>query len=95
MLETVRDSKEHGASQLYIAAQTTIAKMLFGPVGRAIMQRYHRTHIRFVEGLASQLLENLSDGELDIAILYLSEQPSLLQSDLLLSEHIRLITPAV
>jgi LysR family nitrogen assimilation transcriptional regulator len=49
--------------------------------------------VRFIEGLASQVLGRLSDGEVDIAILYLPEHPGALQFDLLLSEEIHLITP--
>lgn len=85
---------DQGPAQLHIAAQPTIARMLFAPLARALRQRYPRARLRLVEGLASQILEQLSDGELDLAILYVPEHPGPLRFDALLSEGVRLIAPA-
>jgi DNA-binding transcriptional LysR family regulator len=89
----MRDSAELGPARLCIAAQPTIARILFGSLGHALKERFPLTQVRFIEGLASQVLGRLSDGEVDIAILYLPEHPGALQFDLLLSEEIHLITP--
>ena len=83
-----------GPAQLHIAAQPTLARMLFAPLARALRQRYPRARLRLVEGLASQLLGQLSDGELDLAIVYVPEHPGPLRFDPLLSEGVRLIAPA-
>ncbi|HEV7817107.1 MAG TPA: LysR family transcriptional regulator [Janthinobacterium sp.] len=92
--KAMRNSAEQGPARLCIAAQPTIARILFGSLGKALKQRFPLTQVRFVEGLASQILAQLSDGGVDLAILYLPERPGALQFDLLLSEEIHLITPA-
>lgn len=93
-LAATQEGVDGGPAQLHVAAQPTIASMLFGPLGKALGARYPRTRLRFVEGLADQLLEKLAKGELDLAILYLPEHAGALQFDLLLSEGVRLIAPA-
>lgn len=92
--KAMRDSAEQGPARLCIAAQPTIARILFGSLGHALKQRYPLTQVRFVEGLASQVLGQLSDGAVDAAILYLPEHHGALQYDPLLSEEMHLITPA-
>lgn len=90
----MRDSAEQGPAKLCIAAQPTIARILFGSLGHALKARYPLTQVHFVEGLAADILNRLSDGAVDIAILYLPEHPGALQFDPLLSEGVQLITPA-
>lgn len=92
--KAMRNSAEQGPASLCIAAQPTIARILFGSLGHALKQRYPQTRVRFVEGLASQILKQLGDGAVDLAIMYLPEHHGALQFDLLLSEEIHLITPA-
>lgn len=67
----MRDSAELGPARLCIAAQPTIARILFGSLGHALKERYPLIQVRFIEGLASQVVGGLSDGEVDIAMLYL------------------------
>ncbi|MFK3799942.1 MULTISPECIES: LysR family transcriptional regulator [unclassified Pseudomonas] len=90
----MRDSAEQGPAKLCIAAQPTIARILFGSLGHALKARYPLTQVHFIEGLAADILNRLSDGAVDIAILYLPEHPGALQFDPLLSEGVQLITPA-
>jgi DNA-binding transcriptional LysR family regulator len=90
---TLRRSAELGPAKLCIAAQPTIARIMFGMLGQALKQHYPATRVRFVEGLASQILGLLRDGEIDLAIVYVPEQHGMLQYDLLLSEDVCLITP--
>ncbi|WP_036166138.1 LysR family transcriptional regulator [Massilia sp. 9096] len=90
----MRDSAEQGPARLCIAAQPTIARLLFGRLGHALKERYPLTQVRFVEGLASQILGQLGDGAIDVAILYLPEHHGALQYDALLTEEIHLVTPA-
>jgi LysR family nitrogen assimilation transcriptional regulator len=89
----MRSSAEQGPARLCIAAQPTIASILFGRLGKALKQRFPLTQVCFVEGLAAQILPRLSDGSVDLAILYLPERPGALLFDVLLSEEIHLITP--
>jgi LysR family nitrogen assimilation transcriptional regulator len=90
----MRDSAEQGPARLCIAAQPTIARLLFGSLGHALKERYPLTQVRFIEGLASQILGQLGDGAVDVAILYLPERHGALQYDPLLTEEIHLVTPA-
>ena len=92
--KAMRNSAELGPARLCIAAQPTIARILFGSLGKALKQRFPLTQVCFVEGLASQILPRLGDGSVDLAILYLPEHRGALQFDLLLSEEIHLVTPA-
>ncbi|MDR6925881.1 LysR family transcriptional regulator [Pseudomonas sp. BE134] len=89
----MRESVEHGPVKLCIAAQPTIARILFGRIGHALKARYPLTQLHFVEGLAADILNRLSEGSVDIALLYLPEHPGALQFDPLLSEGVQLITP--
>ncbi|WP_347558847.1 LysR family transcriptional regulator [Robbsia sp. KACC 23696] len=90
---TLRNSSELGPTRLCIAAQPTIARIMFGTLAHALSDRYPNTKIRFVEGLASQLLSALSNGEIDVAVMYLPEERGALQYDRLLTEDVCLITP--
>lgn len=90
---TLRDTAQLGPSRLCVAGQPTIAQTLFGRLGPALKSAFPLTQLRFVEGLASQLLARLDDGEIDLAILYLPERHTGLQFDRLFSEGIHLITP--
>lgn len=84
---------DSGPSQLHIAAQPTIASLLFAPLARLLTTRYPHTRLRFVEGLADQLLDKLAGGDVDLALIYLPEQGAV-QADVLLSEGLRLVLPA-
>ena len=92
--DAMRSSTGLGPARLCIAAQPTIAGILFGRLGRALKQLYPQTQVRFVEGLAAHILPRLDDGSIDVGILYLPAHPVALQSDVLLSEEIHLITPS-
>ncbi len=90
----MRDSAENGPAKLCIAAQPTIARILFGRLGHALKARYPHTRVHFVEGLAADVLSRLSEGVVDLALVYLPEHPGALQHDPLLREGVRLITPS-
>lgn len=83
-----------GPGQLHIAAQPTIASLLFVPLARLLKARYPDTRLRFVEGLADQLLDKLAGGDVDLALIYLPEHAGAVQADVLLSEGLRLVLPA-
>jgi LysR family nitrogen assimilation transcriptional regulator len=89
----MRETSASGPARLCIAAQPTIAQILFGSLGHALKARYPKAKMRFVEGLASQLLASLNDGEVDLAIMYVPEHAGRLRYDLLLTEGVCLITP--
>ncbi|MBA2961077.1 LysR family transcriptional regulator [Ramlibacter sp. MAH-25] len=85
---------DQGPVRLRIAAQPTIAQVMFGELGHALHRRFPGTRIRFVEGLASHLLKDLHDGEIDLALLYRPEHPGALTYDPLLQEGMHLVAPA-
>ncbi|RKP57701.1 LysR family transcriptional regulator [Pararobbsia silviterrae] len=84
---------ERGPASLTIAAQPTIARIMFGRLGHRLTARYPDTRICYVEGLASQLLSRLSDGEIDLAVMYVPEHPGAMQYDALLSEEVCVVAP--
>lgn len=92
--DAMRSGIENGPARLAIAAQPTIARIMFGSLGHRLRARYPNTSIRFVEGLGSQILSRLTDGEIDLALMYVPEHPGAMQFDTLLSEQVCLVTPA-
>jgi LysR family nitrogen assimilation transcriptional regulator len=90
----IQSLSEQGPAQVVVAAQPTIARMAFGPVGKALKSQFPNTRLRFVEGLGTHMLAWLAAGEVDIAILYLPTHPGGLKVDMLLREQIRLVAPA-
>ncbi|MGV4878622.1 LysR family transcriptional regulator [Acetobacter indonesiensis] len=83
-----------GPAHFCIAAQPTLARMLFGSFSRAIRNQFPATRIRLIEGLAAQILPRMDAGEIDLAVLYISECPIGQHWEELLMEDIHLITPA-
>jgi len=101
VLETLQDASramregvKKGPEQLRIGAQATIARVLFGPLSRTLSDAYPATRVRFVEGLAYQVITALDDGEIDLAIVYRPEHPGATTYEPLLYEDMCLITPA-
>ncbi|MFC0400042.1 LysR family transcriptional regulator [Paraburkholderia rhizosphaerae] len=89
----MRNTVGLGPSRFCIAAQPTIARIMFGSLGHTLKAHYPHTRVRFVEGLASHILGWLADGEVDLAIMYVPEYPGAMQFDPLLSEQVCLVTP--
>lgn len=90
----LRDSARRGPARLCIAGQPTIARILFGRLAGALKSELPDTSLHFIEGLASQILGRLDDGEIDVAVLYLPERYGVsLHSDRLLTEDLHLVTP--
>jgi LysR family nitrogen assimilation transcriptional regulator len=94
MRGAIHSLSEQGPASLVIAAQPTIARMSFGPIGKALKNQFPKMRLRFVEGLGSHMLEWLTRGEVDVAILYLPNHASGLKVDMLLQEHVHLVVPA-
>ena len=97
LLDEAGSAMQHGdgrgPSQLHIAAQSTIASLLFAPLAQLLKKHYPGTRLRFVEGLADQLLDKIAGGDVDLALIYLPEQGAV-QADVLLREGLRLVLPA-
>ncbi|NHO31721.1 LysR substrate-binding domain-containing protein [Acetobacter fallax] len=91
--EVIGACSRTGPARLCIAAQPTIARMLFGTFSRALRERYPATRIRLIEGLAAQILPMMEAGEVDLSVLYVPECPGGLHWEKLLHEDVRLITP--
>jgi LysR family nitrogen assimilation transcriptional regulator len=90
----VHSFSEEGPAQVVIAAQPTIARMVYGSVGKALKRKFPKTRLRFVEGLGSHMMEWLAAGKVDFAILYVPMHAGGLKVDMLLREPIRLVAPA-
>lgn len=83
-----------GPAKITIAAQPTIANATFGSIGHALKTAFPRSKIRFVEGLGSQIIDMLQDGEVDVGILYQSGPSKLIDYEELLHEDLYCICPA-
>jgi DNA-binding transcriptional LysR family regulator len=94
LLERPRQSGPCPGAAPSAFAQPTIARMIFGPLAKTLAQSFPKTRLRFVEGLASHILEQLADGDLDIALLYLPEQTGAWRFEELLTEGLRVIAHA-
>jgi LysR family nitrogen assimilation transcriptional regulator len=90
----IHSFSEQGPAQVVIAAQPTIARMVYGSVGKALKRKFPKTRLRVVEGLGSHMMEWLAAGEVDFAILYVPMHAGGLKVDMLLREPIRLVAPA-
>lgn len=86
-------TNQNGPARIRIAAQPTIAKVMFGELFHAIHARYPSCQIHFTEALASKILADLQSGDIDIAILYKPESPNSLSYEPLLFEQLYLLTP--
>lgn len=86
-------SSRQGPARIHIAAQPTIAKVLFASLFHAIRERYPTSEIHFVEALGSKVLADLQAGQVDIAVMYKPEHPGSLACEPLLYEKLYLLTP--
>lgn len=89
----MNSTKRQGPASIHIAAQPTIAKVLFGSLFHPIRARFPQTQIHFTEALASKILGELHSGEIDLAILYKPEHPGALVYEPLLYERLYVIVP--
>lgn len=87
-------TNQSGPARIRIAAQPTIAKVMFAALYHAIHARYPACQIHFTEALASKIMADLQAGDIDIAILYKPERPNSLSYEPLLFEQLYLLTPA-
>jgi LysR family transcriptional regulator, nitrogen assimilation regulatory protein len=90
----MNSTKRQGPARVRIAAQPTIAKVLFGELFHAIRARFPATEIHFMEGLANKVLGDIQSGEIDVAILYKPEYPGALLYEPMLFEQLYVIVPA-
>jgi LysR family nitrogen assimilation transcriptional regulator len=86
-------TNQSGPARIRIAAQPTIAKVMFGELFHAIHARYPACQIHFTEALANKIMADLQAGDIDIAILYKPESPNSLSYEPLLFEQLYLLTP--
>jgi LysR family nitrogen assimilation transcriptional regulator len=85
---------DKGPARLVLAAQPTIARTVFGPLGRALKARYPGMQIRFVECMGAQIQQMLASGEVDIALFYIPKHTNGVDVDVLLCEHTSLASPS-
>jgi LysR family nitrogen assimilation transcriptional regulator len=86
-------TNQSGPARIRIAAQPTIAKVMFGELFHAIRAKYPTCQIHLTEGLADKIMAELQSGEIDIAILYKPTSPNSLSYEPLLFEQLYLLTP--
>ncbi len=84
---------DKGPSQLVIAAQPTIAQRSFAAVARAMRARFPDTRLHLVEALGHQLINWLVEGKIDVALLYVPNQASVIEVDVLLQEPLYFVAP--
>lgn len=83
-----------GPSAIVLAAPPTIAKILFGTIGKALQQQYPGIKLRFREGLAGHIQDWIATGEVDAAIAYLPENRGAMGAvDVILRERLSFIAP--
>ncbi|MFL9913117.1 LysR family transcriptional regulator [Paraburkholderia sp. RL17-337-BIB-A] len=91
--EALSAPSHHGPSSIVLAAQPTIAKILFGSIGKALKQQYPGIKMRFKEGLGGHIQEWIASGEIDAAIVYLPESHASLGVDVILRERLSFVAP--
>jgi len=85
--------RKQGPSLIHIVAQPTIARTLFGRLYHAIGGKFPNAQVHFSEALADEILMNLRNSNVDIALMYRPEFPGQLSYEPLLYERLYLITP--
>jgi LysR family nitrogen assimilation transcriptional regulator len=82
-----------GPASIVLAAQPTLARILFGSIGKALKLQYPGIKMRFKEGLGGHIQEWIANGEVDAAIVYLPESHASLGVDVILRERLSFIAP--
>lgn len=85
---------EEGPSRLVIAAQPTLAQRSFPALARAMRARFPDTRLHMVEALGHQLINWLIEGKIDVALLYVPAQASVIDVDMLLQEPLYFVAPS-
>jgi DNA-binding transcriptional LysR family regulator len=83
-----------GPASIVIAAQPTLARLLFGSIGKKLKADYPGISVRFREGLGGHLQDWVASGEVDMAIIYLPENHTMLGVDVVLREGLSFVAPA-
>ncbi|MBV7484384.1 LysR family transcriptional regulator [Bordetella sp. BOR01] len=82
-----------GPSRVVVAAQPSIARMLFGPISKNLIKDYPGIRISLREGLEGQVNSWLADGSIDLAVIYLTEAQRHLESDTVIRERLSFVAP--
>ena len=75
-----------GPSQIVIAAQPTIAWLMFGKLTHMLTQHFPGVRVHLMEGLGHQMVDWLVSGKIDLALLYVPLQQHVVEFDILLQE---------
>ncbi|MGB6104959.1 MAG: LysR family transcriptional regulator [Pusillimonas sp.] len=84
---------DEGPSELVIAAQPTLAQCSFADIARALRLRFPETRLRMVETMGHQIINWLVEGKIDIALLYVPNQATLVDVDVLFHEPLYFVAP--
>lgn len=83
-----------GIDSAAIGMPPSVARVLTVPLARTVYARFPDIKLRFTEAFNVHLLEWLSSGAIDLAILYANEATQRLNAEPLLTERMHLIAPA-
>ncbi|MCD2514336.1 LysR family transcriptional regulator [Comamonas endophytica] len=89
----IADLSADGPSQIVIAAQPTIAQVVYPQLGHALRGKFPKAHIRLIEGLGNQVVGWLQEGKTDVAIMYVPSNPQIVDYDLLVQEPLYAFLP--
>jgi DNA-binding transcriptional LysR family regulator len=90
----ISQAVRQGPASIVIAAQPTLARMVFGSIGKRLKKNHPGIQVRFREGLGGHLQDWVATGEVDLAILYLPEAHTLRDADVVLRERLSFVAPA-
>jgi LysR family nitrogen assimilation transcriptional regulator len=87
------DLASDGPSQVVIAAQPTLAQVVFSPLMQALREKFPNAKIRLVEGLGHHMVTGLHEGKVDVALLYVPPNKSVADYDALMQEPLYAVLP--
>jgi len=87
------ESLRQGPSSIIIAAPPTIARLIFGTLGKTLKRDYPGIRVHFKEGLGGDIQEWLGTGEIDAAVVYLPPHHPSLKVDLLIRDSMHFVAP--
>jgi LysR family nitrogen assimilation transcriptional regulator len=66
--EEIADAGGEASGWMSFGANPSLGRLLFAPVADAMIDRFPRIRLSFVEGVGAQLLNGITDGTIDLAI---------------------------
>jgi LysR family transcriptional regulator, nitrogen assimilation regulatory protein len=92
--EEARRSRNALLDCVAIGVTPTISRMLVGTLTIRMMEEFPGIKLRFIEGFSAHLLEGLTNGQIDVALLYDSGAAHRLFAEPIFEECLHLVAPA-